>query len=200
MNNKSFYTVLLTVKATIPIGNEIWIKQLHLKDNRIITDTYFFVFNYIHENKIKIFRWKLLQYIIPTRQLLYKWKIAESNLCNICNVEEDYNHLFISCNYLKQFWDQIKKLLKTIHFDFNITLVHLVIGYKIYDREYFDINYLFSILAFSIYKSYYVSEQKTKNIDVFKLFACKLRKKVREFNLKHKSVLLQKVLKRIETI
>ena len=39
----------------------------------------------------------------------------------------------------------------------------MVFGYKIFDKDYFDFNYFFlTILGFSIYKPYYVSEQKTK--------------------------------------
>jgi hypothetical protein len=43
-----------------------------------------------------------------------------------------------------------------------VTLRHIVFGYKIFDKDYFYFNYFLSILGFSIYKTYYVSEQKTK--------------------------------------
>ena len=121
-------------------------------------------------------------------------------MCNFCNVVEDYTHFFIRCNYLNQFWDKIKNLLIALNFEVNITLKHLVIGYKIHDREYFDFNYMLSILAFSIYKSYYVSEQKKKRINVFKLFICELNKHVRDYKFKHKSVLFNKVIKYIESM
>ena len=42
--------------------------------------------------KLKIFRWKLLQFIIPTKSHLFKWKISADSLCNVCKVEEDYDH------------------------------------------------------------------------------------------------------------
>ena len=62
------------------------------------------------------------------------------------------------------------KCLKKLKFENNIRLQHLVFAYKIFDKEYFHLNYFLTILAFTIYKSYYVSEQKAKTIDVYLLF------------------------------
>jgi hypothetical protein len=53
----------------------------------------------------------------------------------------------------------------------DITLYHLVFGYKIFDKSYYDFNYFLTIIGFSIYKAYYISEQKTKRLDVYSLFA-----------------------------
>ena len=36
------------------------------------------------------------------------------------------------------------------------------------------------ILGFSIYKSYYLSEQKTKNVNVYKMFIYELNKRIDE--------------------
>jgi hypothetical protein len=51
-----------------------------------------------------------------------------------------------------------------------VTLKHIVFGYKIFDKDYFDLNFLLAILGFSIYKAYYVSEQKTKQVNLYSLF------------------------------
>ena len=66
----------------------------------------------------------------------------------------------MSCKYLDIFWNKIKEMLKKVQFENNIRLQHLVFGYKIFDKEYFHLNYLLTILTFTIYKSYYVSEQR----------------------------------------
>jgi hypothetical protein len=52
---------------------------------------------------------------------------------------------------------------------FNIFLKHIVFGYKIFEKDYFDFNYFLAILGFSIYKAYYVSEQKTKQVNIYSL-------------------------------
>ena len=64
------------------------------------------------ENKLKIFRWKLLQFIFTTKSHLFKWQISTDSLCNVCKVEEDYDHFFMSCKYLDMFWNKINDLFK----------------------------------------------------------------------------------------
>ena len=75
--------------------------------------------------------------------------------------------------FLKDFkdsWVKIKELLKKSGIENDITLYHLVFGYKIFDKSYYDFNYFLTIIGFSIYKAYYISEQKTKRLDVYSLF------------------------------
>jgi hypothetical protein len=43
-------------------------------------------------------------------------------------------------------------------------------GYKIFDKSYYAFNYFIAIVGFSIYLAYYISEQKTKRVDVYSLF------------------------------
>ena len=62
----------------------------------IIGQLYSFISHYLKENKLKIFRWKLLQYIIPTKKLLMKWRIANNSQCNCSDQDEDYLYYFIS--------------------------------------------------------------------------------------------------------
>jgi hypothetical protein len=47
--------------------------------------------------------------------------------------------------------------LKKSNIENFVTLKHIVFGYKIFDKDYFDFNYFLTILGFSIYKAYYVS-------------------------------------------
>ena len=73
--------------------------------------------------------------------------------------------------------------------DHVFNLESLVFGYNIYDQAYFDLNLLISLIFFSIYnwlidwlidwlvfnvqracKAYYISNQKQKKVDIFKIF------------------------------
>jgi len=78
------------------------------------------------------------------------------------------------------FWNKINEMLKKIKFENNIRIQHLVFGYNIFDKEYVHLSYSLTILAFTIYTSYYVSEQKAKKIDVFLLFKNEFRRKMKE--------------------
>ena len=118
-----------------------------------------------------MFKWKLLHYILPCKQMLSVWKITDSSLCNICNVLEDYEHFFITCKYFENFWKNIKILLACLNIgEHSINLGTLVYGYKIVDKDYYGVNYLFTIIFFTIYKVYYASEQKRNKVNAFKCF------------------------------
>ena len=112
---------------------------------------------------------------------MFKWKISTDSLCNVC--KEDYDHFFMSCKYLDMFWNKINEMLKKMKFENNIRLQHLVFGYKIFDKEYFHLNYFLAILALTIYTFYYVSEQNTKKIDVYLLFKNEFQRKMKENKL-----------------
>ena len=60
------------------------IKVLDIQEKPFLKPLYKFIFSYLEENKLKIFRWKLIQYIIPTKQILFQWKIVNNNRCNFC--------------------------------------------------------------------------------------------------------------------
>jgi hypothetical protein len=54
--------------------------------------------------------------------------------------------------------------------DHVFNLESLVFSPKIYDQAYFDLNLLITLIFFSIYKAYYISNQKQKKVDIFKNF------------------------------
>jgi len=95
------------------------------------------------------------------------------------------------------FWNKINEMLKKIKFENNIRLQHLVFGYKIFDKEYFHLNYFLTILSFAIYKSYYVSEQKTKKIVVYLLFKNEFQRKMKENKLLGMNSLFKNILNKL---
>ena len=66
-------------------------------------------------------------------------------------------------------------------------LKHLIFGYKISDKNYYDVNYFITILGFSIYKSYYLSEQKTKNVNVYTNFIFEFNKRIDDIKYHRKN-------------
>ena len=72
--------------------------------------------------------------------------------------------------FFKKFFGEITEELKKRGIENDITLYHFVFGYKIFHKNYYDLNYFLTIVGFSIYESYYISEQKTKRVDVYSLF------------------------------
>jgi hypothetical protein len=62
--SKDFYNIIKNKVFVKPIGIHFWTTYLDIQDFQNITE---FIFKILLENKLKIFRWKLLQFIIPTK-------------------------------------------------------------------------------------------------------------------------------------
>jgi hypothetical protein len=78
-------------------------------------------------------------------QSITLWKIVGNSLCNFCKLDEDYSHYFITCTFLKEFWTKFQNLMKGLGIENKITLKHIVLGYKIDDK-----NYLYNLNTISI--------------------------------------------------
>ena len=55
--------------------------------------TLFFTFNNLELNKLKIFKWKLIHFILPCKELLKLWRIVNDSDCQVCKENENYKHL-----------------------------------------------------------------------------------------------------------
>jgi hypothetical protein len=62
-------------------------------------------------------------------------------------------------------------------------------------KNYFALNFLITVVGFSIYKSYYISEQKTKYINVYRIVVNEYMyiKRIKENKTLQKSTFLMKV-------
>ena len=119
-----------------------------------ITQTLFFTFNYLELNKLKIFKWKLIHFILPCTELLKQWRIVNNSDCLVCKEKENYKHLYLAdCKYNKKYWQEVKKMTTNLYIgDHVFNLESLVFGYKIYDQAYFDLNLLITLIFFPYIK------------------------------------------------
>jgi hypothetical protein len=102
--------------------------------------------------------------------LLKQWRIVNNSDCLVCKEKENYKHFYFDCKYKKKYWQEVKKMTTNLYiWDHVFNLESLVFGYKIYDQAYFDLNLLITLIYFSIYKAYYISNKKKKG-DIFKIF------------------------------
>lgn len=169
LDNKTVYDFLIKDKIKLNIGIETWKKQISIEPLQI-KNTFDFIHNRINSNKLKSFKWKLISRILPNQQNLYVWKISDTPMCQVCRSIDTYQHFFIDCKFISSFWKNVYDILNKIHFDNKIELKHLAFGYKITDKGYWDFNLILTIIGFVIYKTFYVSEKRTKSVDIFNIF------------------------------
>ena len=80
-----------------------------------ITQTLFFTFNYLELNKLKIFKWKLIHFILPCKELLKQWRIVNNSDCLVCKEKENYKHFYFDCKYNKKYWQEVKKMTTNLY-------------------------------------------------------------------------------------
>jgi hypothetical protein len=83
--------------------------------------------------------------------------------------------------------------MKGLVIETKIILKHIVLGYKIDDKNYFELNYLITVVGFSIYKLYCISEQRKKCINVYRIFSNEYIKIIKENKTLQKCTFLLKV-------
>ena len=97
--------------------------------------------------KLSEFAFKMIHKLIPSRDILCKWKHSESNTCPYCNEVETVKQIYYDCVRINQIWVKLSETLKT-----NITWKKIIIG------QYQDITVhrvhilLINVILFSIYK------------------------------------------------
>ena len=66
LSNRILYKSLIDKKFESSVGFNKWLQILEISHIYGKENLYFFIFKYLQENKLRIFRRKLLQYILPT--------------------------------------------------------------------------------------------------------------------------------------
>ena len=128
LDNKCYYNIIVSKKLEMSIGVQRWLRELS-EENTSFKHLFIFIFSILEDNRLKMYKWKLSQYILPNKKLLFQWKLSNDNLCNFCKQEENYEHFFISCKYLSDFWRKIYQILEKSGIKNTVTFKPLVIGY-----------------------------------------------------------------------
>ena len=109
----------------------------------------------IKENKLREFNYKLINNILPCNANLKKWKISESDACDVCDNVQTVQHLLFECTYVKPLWEVAEMILNT-----NISFSDVLCGDHC--ENYLFGNYICTIFAFVIYKDYLLHSLENK--------------------------------------
>ena len=61
------------------------------------------------DTKLPIFQYKLLNNILYLNKYLFMFRKKDTNHCSFCKLQDGtINHLFVECNYSKNFWRDLK--------------------------------------------------------------------------------------------
>ena len=188
--NKSIYKYLLENTVGTPYIHNFWETKFNSTFN---WKNIYSSLNSINDNRYKQFRYKLVNNIIPTGENLFRWKIKHNNNCTVCNTVDNLEHFFLTCSNLESSWNKLMNTLKCIGISKDTrNLKNIVIGYNNNSTAYDDINLIFTIFGFSVYKAYIQSNNRTQPMHVLNTFIYELNVMKEYFCFKKENVKLLK--------
>ena len=148
MNNKQLYTSGNNKKIP-PFQEHFWIR-LFDDSNINYKALYTKKIKHIQDKQIAEFNYKIRNLILPYEKNLKKWGFASSDKCEICNVLYDIPHLLFFCKKANCFWRKVSTFL-----NINLTIKDIIISNM--DQT---TCLLISVIAFFIYKDWYINRGK----------------------------------------
>ena len=74
---------------------------------------------FIGDLRLREINFKLLYNLLPVRNNLFKWGIADDKYCPHCHVIEDVVHAFVECDLNKRFFIYVKRV---VMYTFNVDI------------------------------------------------------------------------------
>ena len=139
--------------------------RLRLNDS-IIREDYNLSFKWLYkvtdDVKLRDFQYRLLLNKIFVNETLFRWKVVETNTCNLCNVcLQTITHLLFECRYAKSAWKQIKSY--TEHIDqLNWSLSNVLLG-NVHENHNNVVNLIVLITKRLLFQQKCLNEKPTKN-------------------------------------
>ena len=146
LSSKIFYHILVTNKICVDESPSYW---ADLVDTDVNWKNIFHRnLKSIKENKLKQFNFKLLYNLIPTKRMLFLWKLSNYDTCETCNCKEDVVHAFVLCKNNIPFFERLIEMVGTVYKEDVKLDIHTLL--KLYKESFMDD--IFTIAFWSIYK------------------------------------------------
>ena len=100
VTNKDIYHTLKRNQVIKPYLLQFWENKLGKQE--IYWKCIYKQIHCFYDNRLKQFRYKLINNIINTNENLFRWKILTSPQCPSCYTYCDLEHFFISCPLLNE--------------------------------------------------------------------------------------------------
>ena len=126
---KKVYTLLNAKNKFIPTCIKKWSEIFPEIMVTSWKDTFIRTFNFSRETKLQSFQYRILHRTIPCRKKLFEQKIVDSSDCLICGEQDNLQHFFVTCDYVKQFWMMLKTwLYENLGYVLQISIRNILFG------------------------------------------------------------------------
>ena len=117
------------------------------------------------EPYLQSLQYKIINRILNCNDKLYKWKIAQTPLCNNnnCKVNDTLEHYLCSCEDSKRVWDGIENWLRdNLSIGYKLTECEILFGIPISNTVDLDILNFLILMG-----KQYISKQKTSKKEIY---------------------------------
>ena len=105
------------------------------------------------DTKLREFQYKILNRILYTNKMLFKFKKVDSPLCGFCEKElETIEHLFFHCTKVCMFWDELKVVLSSLNILVSLDIKDVLFGIFDTDNLSILVNYILLESKYFIYR------------------------------------------------
>ena len=151
---RRFYDIMIRANETC-LENK-WVREIgvlneydFVNHNRALKD--------LKEVTLKDFQFKINNKILVTKSFLYRIGKVDENQCAYCNHDiESIYHLFVDCDRVKRFWQDLRQWLLSVA---NITLIleekSILFSYQGKNQL---VNYILKLAKHYIYKTKFFSQ------------------------------------------
>lgn len=82
------------------------------------------------DTKLREFQYKLLNRILYTNKMLFRFKKVDSPLCDFCEKElKTIEHVFFYCTKVRIFWNDLKALLNSVNITVSFDIKDVLLGF-----------------------------------------------------------------------
>ena len=115
LKSKSLYDSFVSKISSIPTAQKKYNEAFSTYTSQLDWEKiYLLPFKTTLDSKLREFQYKILNRILCTNKMLFKFKKVDSPLCDFCEKElETIEHLFFHCTKVCTFWDDLKVVLKS---------------------------------------------------------------------------------------
>ena len=105
------------------------------------------------DTKLREFQYKILNRILYTNKMLFKFKKVVSPLCDLCEKElETIEHIFFHCTKVSTFWDELKVVLNSLDITIRFDIKNVLFGILDTDNISILVNYILLESKYFIYR------------------------------------------------
>ena len=142
--------------------DEVSIQNKWLREVGNLNESNFFNYNKVlldlKEVALKDFQFKVNNKILVTKAFLHRIGKIDNNQCSYCNQNiETIYHLFIECDKVKQFWQELRQWLSTVS---NLILIleekSILFSYHVRQQL---LNYILTVAKQYIYKTKFFADK-----------------------------------------